>query len=160
MELFGSEIDWRRLIRQIARVTRHREAEDLAHIAVLRTLERGGHGIANAEAFLVKAAVNQARDEHRRAQHPASPSPFDPAAYFLRDPRPLPEEVLETRERLARVRSGLNQLSPRTREIFLMHRLDGMKYLEIAGMLSISVSAVEKHVARAMQFLAEWTKDY
>lgn len=160
MELFGSEIDWRRLIRRIARVTRHAEAEDLAQVAVVRTLERGGGGIANPEAFLVKAAVNQAWDEHRRAQHPAAPVPFDPATYFLRDPGPLPDEVLETNQRLARVRTGLNELSPRTREIFLMHRFDGLKYVEIAETLSISVSAVEKHMARAMQFLADWTKGY
>lgn len=160
MELFGSQIDWRRLIRRIARVTRHAEAEDLAQVAVVRTLERGANGIANPEAFLVKAAVNQAWDEHRRARHPAAPVPLDPATYFLRDPGPLPDEALETQERLTRVRSGLNELSPRTREIFLMHRFDGLKYLEIAEALSISVSAVEKHVARAMQFLAEWTKDY
>jgi RNA polymerase sigma factor (sigma-70 family) len=160
VELFGSEIDWRRLLRHIARVTRHAEAEDLAHVAVVRTLERGGSGIANPEAFLVKAAVNQAWDEHRRAQHPAAPVHFDPTTYFFRDPRPLPDEALETHERLARVRSGLNELSPRTRQILLMHRLDGFKYTEIAEMLSISVSAVEKHIARAMQFLAEWTKGY
>jgi RNA polymerase sigma factor (sigma-70 family) len=160
VELFGSQIDWRRLIRHIARVTRHAEAEDLAHVAVVRTLERGGSDIANPEAFLVKAAVNQAWDEHRRAQHPAAPVPFDPATFFLRDPGPLPDEELEIHERLARVRAGLNELSPRTREIFLMHRLDGLKYLEIADMLSISVSAVEKHVARAMKFLAEWTQGY
>jgi RNA polymerase sigma factor (sigma-70 family) len=86
--------------------------------------------------------------------------PFDPATFFLRDPGPLPDEELEIHERLARVRAGLNELSPRTREIFLMHRLDGLKYLEIADMLSISVSAVEKHVARAMKFLAEWTQGY
>ena len=160
MELFGSDIDWRRLIRHIARVTRHREAEDLAQGAVVRTLERGSGDIANPEAFLVKAAVHQAWDEHRRARHPASPVSFDPATYFLRDPRPLPDEALEVQERLARVRAGLNELSPRTREIFLMHRLDGLKYLEIAGKLSISVSAVEKHIARAMQFLSEWTEGY
>lgn len=160
MELFGSEIDWRRLIRHIGRVTRHAEAEDLAHVAVVRTLERRGSDIANPEAFLVKAAVNQAWDEYRRAQHPAAPVRFDPATHFLRDPGPLPDEALEAQERLARVRSGLNELTPRTREIFLMHRLDELKYLEIAAMLSISVSAVEKHIARAVQFLAEWTKGY
>ena len=160
MELFGSEIDWRRVIRHIARVTRHAEAEDLAHVAVVRTLERGAGDIANPEAFLVKAAVNQAWDEHRRARHPASPVPFDPSACFLRDPGPLPDEALETQERLARVRTGLNELPPRTRQVFLMHRFDGLKYMEIAEKLAISVSAVEKHIARAMQFLAEWTKGY
>jgi RNA polymerase sigma-70 factor (ECF subfamily) len=36
-----------------------------------------------------------------------------------------------------------------------MQRLDGMSYGEIAGRLGISVSAVEKHVAKALVILAE-----
>jgi RNA polymerase sigma-70 factor (ECF subfamily) len=35
-----------------------------------------------------------------------------------------------------------------------MHRLDGRKYREIAVMLGISQSAVEKHIAKASLLLA------
>ncbi len=38
-----------------------------------------------------------------------------------------------------------------------MHRLDDMKYREIAERLGISQSAVEKHIAKAALFLTEWT---
>ena len=41
-------------------------------------------------------------------------------------------------------------LSPRTKDIFLMHRLYDMSYAQIAAHLGISVSAVEKHIASAM----------
>jgi DNA-binding NarL/FixJ family response regulator len=47
--------------------------------------------------------------------------------------------------------------SPRTREVFLMHRIEGLRCREIASRLGISQRSVEKHIARAALFLAEWT---
>ena len=73
---------------------------------------------------------------------------------------PLQDEVLAARARLERVSQGLNRLTPRTREIFLMHRLENLKYREIAQRLGISQSAVEKHIARAALFLTEWTEGW
>ena len=43
----------------------------------------------------------------------------------------------------------------RTRASFVMHRIDGLKYREIAERLGISQSAVEKHIARATVVLSE-----
>ncbi len=68
--------------------------------------------------------------------------------------------MLIAKARLDRVREGLDRLSPRTREIFLMQRLDGYKYREIAARLGISQGAVEKHMAKAMAFLVDWTEDW
>jgi RNA polymerase sigma-70 factor (ECF subfamily) len=36
-----------------------------------------------------------------------------------------------------------------------MHRIDGLKYREIAAELGITVSAVEKHIARAAAHIAD-----
>jgi RNA polymerase sigma factor (sigma-70 family) len=69
-------------------------------------------------------------------------------------------EVVEVRARLERVKEGLARLSPRTREVFLMHRLSNLKYHEIAARLEISSSAVEKHVAKAVLFLTEWAEGW
>jgi RNA polymerase sigma-70 factor (ECF subfamily) len=73
---------------------------------------------------------------------------------------PLQDEVLAARIRLKRVEEGLSRLSPRTREVFLMHRLDNLKYREIAEKLDISQSAVEKHIARAALALTEWMEGW
>jgi RNA polymerase sigma factor (sigma-70 family) len=65
---------------------------------------------------------------------------------------------LAARERLQKVLAALESLGPRTREIFLLHRLDGLKYREIASQLGITVSAVEKHIAKASLFLVNWVE--
>jgi RNA polymerase sigma-70 factor (ECF subfamily) len=54
----------------------------------------------------------------------------------------------------------LSQVHPRTREIFLLYRVKEMKQREIAAHLRISVSAVEKHIAKAAPFLLEWMEGW
>ena len=49
---------------------------------------------------------------------------------------------------------ALTELHPRTRDVFVLHRLEQMKQAEIAGLFGISVSSVEKHIARALEHLA------
>lgn len=150
---------WNRLIREVRSRTRGRtDAEDLLHAAYLRLLRyRAQHAVENVAAFLVRTAVNIGVDNYRHDRFTAEVKPEDMGAC---ENSPLQDEVLASRARLERVRDGLARLSPRTREIFLMHRLDDMKYREIAASLGISQSAVEKHIAKAALFLTEWTEGW
>lgn len=61
-----------------------------------------------------------------------------------------PERVLLAREALKDVMAALGELSERTRDIFIMSRLENMRQREIADIYGISVSAVEKHVMKAL----------
>jgi RNA polymerase sigma-70 factor (ECF subfamily) len=61
-----------------------------------------------------------------------------------------PEAALQTRELTERYQAALQGLSPKTRAVFLRHRLDGLTYPEIAEELNQSVSNVEKHMMRAI----------
>lgn len=47
----------------------------------------------------------------------------------------------------------LAKLDTRTREIFILSRLERMKHREIAAIYGVTVSAVEKHVAKAAVLL-------
>ena len=142
---------WRGVLDRVVRGTRGSPAaEDYLHTAFLRLEEyRRSNEVQNPAGFLVRTAVNIAADEARRpAARTTDPCPVD-ELLDIADSEPLADEVFAARTRLERVKAGLAQLSPRTREIFLMHRVEGLKYREIAAELGITVSAVEKHIARA-----------
>src|SRR3546814_18334423 len=64
-----------------------------------------------------------------------------------------PERVLLGRERLRQIDAALAELNDVTREIFVSFRLEGRRQAEIATTMGISISAVEKHVARALVYL-------
>jgi RNA polymerase sigma-70 factor (ECF subfamily) len=150
---------WNRLIREVRSRTRGRaDAEDLLHAAYLRLMRyRAQHVVENVAAFLVRTAVNIGVDNYRHDRFTAEVKPDEVG---ICENSPLQDEVLAARARLERVREGLSRLTPRTREIFLMHRLDDMKYREIAERLGISQSAVEKHIAKAALFLTEWAEGW
>jgi RNA polymerase sigma-70 factor (ECF subfamily) len=150
---------WDRLIQQVRMRTRGgSDPEELLHAAYLRLLRyRAQHAVENIAAFLVRTAVNIGVDNYRHDRFIAGVTPEEVG---VTENSPLQDEVLAARVRLDRVREGLSRLTPRTREVFLMHRLDDMKYREIAQCLGISQSAVEKHIAKAALFLTEWTEGW
>lgn len=152
---------WARLRDQIARMTRRDDAEDLLHDAWIGIAECRTE-VGNPEAMLARAAANRGLDAYRRERRVGATmvSATLVGAESVRDVRPLQDEMLIARHRLDRLSRGVAQLSPRTREIFLMHRLEGRKYREIAQDLGISQSAVEKHIARAMADLTDWMENW
>jgi RNA polymerase sigma-70 factor (ECF subfamily) len=146
---------WLALLRAVRRAVRGADnAEDLLHSAFIRLSEYSSReAVENPSAFLVRTAANLAVDERRRLRVRRE-SPLETNEMIeIADGQPLHSEVLEARERLNRVMAALESLGPRTREVFLMHRLDGLKYREISVRLGITVSAVEKHIAKASLFL-------
>lgn len=153
---------WRAVLNRVVRATRNEaQAEDYLHSAFIRLEEyRLRQEVRRPSAFLVRTAVNLALDEHRsrKTRNELSPAVVD--ITNISDNQPLQGEALLARERLKRVQEGLARLSPRTRQVFLMHRLDGMKYREIASQLGITVSAVEKHVAKGAHFLTGWVEGW
>ncbi|AXB79888.1 RNA polymerase sigma factor [Novosphingobium sp. P6W] len=155
----GSAFSWARLRNQVARMTRRDDAEDLLHDAWVN-VATGRAVVQNADALLARAATNRGIDAYRRERRAGETLVWDPDVSTVADEHPLQDEVLIARERLGRLRVGVEALSPRTRQIFLMYRLDGRKYREIAEELGISQSAVEKHIARAMAYLADWMENW
>lgn len=64
-----------------------------------------------------------------------------------------PEEELQYKELQQRYEEALSSLPEKQRVAFLMSRMDGLKYHEIADRLNISVKAVEKRMNLALGFL-------
>ncbi|MEY2868519.1 MAG: hypothetical protein RIR01_974 [Bacteroidota bacterium] len=66
-----------------------------------------------------------------------------------------PEYLLEEEEFKIKLQNAIASLSEAQREVFLMNRIDGKKYREIADELGISQKAVEKRMSGALKTLKE-----
>ena len=61
-----------------------------------------------------------------------------------------PEYILEEKQFQTKLLKAIQKLNEKQRVAFLMHRIDGKKYSEIALDLNISVKAVEKRIHLAL----------
>jgi len=61
-----------------------------------------------------------------------------------------PEYILEEKQFQTKLLKAIEKLNEKQRTAFLMHRIDGKKYSEIALDLNISVKAVEKRIHLAL----------
>ncbi len=64
-----------------------------------------------------------------------------------------PEDAMQYKELQHQYEQALNAMPDIQREVFLLSRMEELKYHEIADRLAISVKAVEKRMKHALQFL-------
>jgi len=156
--------DWKVVFRRIkvALLRRGRtddEADDLMQEAWVRLADyERRKPVAEPEAFLMRAALNLSLDAYRAKR--IRGDVIAPDEVVLVDSAPGVEATLLGRERISRLSECLGQLNSKTRDILLEHRVDGMSYQEIAELHGLSVSAVEKHVAKAMLQLTSWMEGW
>jgi RNA polymerase sigma factor (sigma-70 family) len=128
------------------------EAEDLAHDALLKSLGHTWSTSAQARGYIFRTAVNLWRDRGRRqSARLGSEVGWDDKIVAEASEDITPERVLLGEEVLLRVNAVLLELNERTRDVFLLNRLENLTYGEIAKTYQISVSAVEKHMIKALQ---------
>jgi RNA polymerase sigma factor (sigma-70 family) len=107
--------------------------------------------IERPSAYLFRAARNlltehaRADERHFRSHHDS----FDESASGTVDPH----DALEARDALRRAEEAIAGLSPLTREIFLLQRIDHMSYPEIARLKGLSVKTIESHMSKALAAL-------
>ena len=135
------------------------DADDLVQEAWVRLAgyERG-QTVARPEAFLMRTALNLSIDTHRARVSQGEEVLLDDVV--LVDMAPGAEAVVLARERVARLSVCLGRLSEKTRDIFLSHRVDGLSYQEIAREHQLSISTVEKHVAKATLQITSWMEGW
>ncbi|MBC5837310.1 RNA polymerase sigma factor [Flavobacterium muglaense] len=61
-----------------------------------------------------------------------------------------PEFILEEKQFKKKLLTAIANLNETQRVAFLMHRIDGKKYIEIAEELNIGIKAVEKRISQAL----------
>ncbi|AYG10658.1 sigma-70 family RNA polymerase sigma factor [Pseudomonas fluorescens] len=115
-------------------------------IAQLESLER----VLCAPSYLFRVAHNLMIDHHRRYGEKRYDN--DPSAFFatLVDETSCPEEQALGALELEHLESLLERMPPRTRDVFMLCRVEGMTHKETARYLRISTSSVQKHMAMAL----------
>jgi RNA polymerase sigma-70 factor (ECF subfamily) len=141
------------LLRFLQRMNVHEhDAQDIAQESLVRLLRYCVSEPAEAwQALLYRIAINLLRDRRRQAGvavHADAEEAADAAS-----PEPSPERHASSREALARLQAAILRLPPRCREVYLLHRIEGMTYPEIARRHGISTKGVEKHMARALRLM-------
>ncbi|MET4676852.1 sigma-70 family RNA polymerase sigma factor [Luteibacter sp. ME-Dv--P-043b] len=137
------------------RVATEDEAQEVAQESFVRLIRYRDEPPESWPALLYRIAVNVMTDRARRAQshHAAHHVDVDIYAEAIAAPGPDPGQALDTLRALEEVQRALLCLPSRCRDIYLLNRIEGMSYTEVAVHCGISVKAVEKHIGKALGLL-------
>ena len=126
-------------------------AADLAQDTFVRILGKRDAlaEVREPRAYLTTIARSLLIDSYRRAA--IERAYLDALAGLPEQESPSPEDRLLLLEALVRIDVMLDGLSAKARQAFLLSRLDGLPYTEIALQLGVSLSSVEKYMAQAVR---------
>lgn len=127
------------------------DAEDLAQEVFVRMIRNEKMtDVQHMESYLFQTAWNLLRDRARRNEthRVYEHIPFDESRH--EGHAPSEERVYEGREAVERFLNVVEEMPPRRRTVFLLHRFTGLSYGAIALELGISVGVVEKHMTKAL----------
>ena len=99
-------------------------------------------------------AIDRIRQDRRRRDALAALRPEQ-----ITSAQPSQEAACADRQAMQDFLQALGGLPERTQRAFLLSKLDGLSYAEIAGRLGVSVSTVEKDIMSALLFCREWRKN-
>lgn len=150
-----------------ARCGNRDEAEDLIQELWIKAESAVSGPIANGRAYLFRMANNLVLDRHRAHQRAMArdrtwlrEGPGDEGDVLHRpDPaEPADETVARDQER-AVIEQAIATLPPGAQRALRLHKIDGYPQGEVAAIMGISRSGVEKHLALAMRHLRDALRD-
>jgi RNA polymerase sigma-70 factor (ECF subfamily) len=143
------------LLRTLARMVKNPSiAEELVQETYLRVARALSlRPVEHLEPFLFQTGRNLALDHLRRLNMQSRTlldDVSDEELQAIPSGAPTAEESLHATQLLERLGSTLERLTPRQQQIFILSRLHGCGYDEIAGQLGISTSTVQKELKLIM----------
>jgi len=127
-------------------------ANDVAQETFIRYWEKMSSkaaNIGNIKGLLFKIAGDIFISAYRKKQLSIKYSVLNNHEEFFQSP----EEEMTFKETMINYENALANLPEKQRTVFLLNRMDGLKYHEIAMNLGVSVKAVEKRMKIALEFL-------
>jgi len=162
----GDSLAWEALVRmfqgRVYAVAFHymrnpEEARDVAQEVFVRVYRRldSFHGAEGFQAWILSVARNACIDalRRRKARPPAEDLPVETGPELAAD-APTPQEAAETEANRRLLYRALDGMKETSREIILLKEIQGLKFEEIAEMLSLPVGTVKSRSNRARVELA------
>lgn len=127
-------------------------AEDVVQESFAALWEKLQEGVAisNRKAYLYMMVRNRCLDQLRRKGIPTeSLKPYDTYGIIEDD------DAQERSQTEARLWTAIDSLPEKCRQVFLMSKRDGLKYMEIAEELGISENTVRNQISKALKILKD-----
>ncbi len=132
------------------------DADDIVQEAYLRLLERPARqrDARTPAGYLFVIARNLVADRRRRSfREDKRTQALRVLSAHLDDTGPSLDELVFVEQASERIRRALNDLPDRMREVFLLHRLEGLRHEQIAALFGITTRTVERDVAAVVGHL-------
>jgi RNA polymerase sigma-70 factor (ECF subfamily) len=129
-------------------------AEDVVQDVMLELWRRRESLIIETtlRSYLFRATRNRSLNRIRHEQVERRAEPLLAQDPFL---NPAADRRVHEREIASAVRSAVAELPTRCREVFELSRVHGLKYAEIADVMSISIKTVEAQMGKALRLIRE-----
>lgn len=132
-------------------------ARDLVHDAYARILSGNTWTtLTHPRAYVMRAVYNLGLNKLRNARVVPMQQYAKTETVSYADLTPDQFQVLSGRQEIDLLMSAISQLPPQCRKVVIMRRIDELRPRDIAQRLGISLSTVEKHLARGMSLLADY----
>jgi RNA polymerase sigma-70 factor (ECF subfamily) len=132
------------------------EAEDLVQEAYAKVLSvPDWRRLEQPERFVLTIIRNLAFERFRRAKVVGIRQIGVLEMEALPDPAPDAHAVTSAREELSRVLEAVNRLPEQCRRVVTLRKMEGLSPGQIAVRLNLSISTVEKHLAKGLMLLTK-----
>ena len=127
-------------------------AEDVVQESFAALWEKLQEGVAisNRKAYLYMMVRNRCLDQLRRKGIPTESLKTYDTYGIIED-----DDAQERSQTEARLWTAIDSLPEKCRQIFLMSKRDGLKYMEIADELGISENTVRNQISKALKILKD-----
>jgi len=137
------------------RVKEQHDIDDLVQdvfVRLVRKLNSDGSQIVSGYVFQTAQSVLNDWLRKRQVRQVAAHDDLEAELPDLKDDS-TPERLLLGKQSLEKATAAVLELPEVTRAIFILRRLEGMRYADIAKRLRMPISTIEKHMVRAVAHL-------
>ncbi len=132
------------------------DVEDLVHETFARLISYENWAtLTNAPAFASRVLKNIAVDQRRREGIVTIESVADVETLSIGADLPGPELDILWRDELRLLADIVARLPERPRQVFTLRKVYGLSHRQIADRLGLSVSTVEKHLAKSLRICSD-----